>query len=208
MTNRGYNLGDYFNIFNIFTIIGGAIFGGLVVIFVFNGVLQPNSISELSKYRALIYRALILSAIGLLVFGYILYKKNKHDENKALKDILNKLDYELIQLQKKTFSEGRDVMYDIQSRLIMIIRRVYPKHKEVEEELLGDCYFYWDVGDTTQEYRQKTYEDDVKKYRRVVNNILSENQLFGLKEFEPIKKETEIQVGSDRVGYIRKKTNK
>lgn len=127
---------------------------------------------------------------------------------------LDKIKHSLIELKEtlekllgNNFDTGKDEMYEIQSNLRMIIRRIYPNSQEVEKQFIGDKHFYWTGDEVSSEARQKWFIRDVKEFIVVIDTILKEEEIFDLENFKPLKEkvETEWQVGSNKVGFFRKK---
>jgi len=101
-----------------------------------------------------------------------------------LKRKLQKLknDLEGLKIEHHTH-ETQSHLDDIDSELRMIIRRIYPEYEKVLYELLPCTYNHCE--DSSIYYKGR-----IDEMIRAINTILSEKELFKLKDFAPIKRTT------------------
>ena len=112
-------------------------------------------------------------------------------ENENLKKRILELKTKAEDLLSKDYITGKDQMYELQSELQMIIRRIYPDYQKLEERLIGE-EFYWDTDDIEDtKVLQEWFIRDLKLIIRGINTILSEDELFGIKDFTPLKEKNE-----------------
>ena len=114
---------------------------------------------------------------------------------------------ELEEIKKSYDTANTSRLADINSKISMIIRRVYPNHKEIEDKFFkrGPRMYYND-----DELFREYYVSDCNQAIRAIDTIIEEFKLFGFDDFTPIKEkiETEYQVGSEKFGYFKKKKTK
>ena len=126
-----------------------------------------------------------------------------------LKKYLEGIRKRLTALLEKDFNEEKEFI-DLRSKLQMVIRRVYPNYEKVEKKWIEDFIIWNDDGNSSQ-FRKESFLRDVNDLIIAVNTILEEDEIFGLKDFTPIKEkeEKEYQIGSERFGgFFRKKKTK
>ena len=118
---------------------------------------------------------------------------------------LDEIDKELDELKKLHHSEGSKKLYDINALLERIIKRIYP-NKDAEQ-LIKRMYYsaYIDTGD--DKYYQDMFISSIDMAKRVIKTIKEEFGLFGFEDFKPIKEkiETEVQIGSNKLAFWRRK---
>ncbi len=123
---------------------------------------------------------------------------------------LNEVKDSLNNLKTQHHSKGEDELTSYQNLIERIIDRIYPEKdaKELKDKLVNRFWIL--TGNETEEYWQKSYLDKIDRTIRVINTILEESELFGFEDFKPIKEktETEVQIGSDKFGFWRKKKTK
>jgi hypothetical protein len=121
---------------------------------------------------------------------------------------LESLKSELEEIKKSYNETNTSRLSDISSKISMIIRRVYPNHKEIEDKFFErGPKIYYDNDELFREY----YASDCNQAIRAIDTIIEEFKLFGFDDFTPIKEkiETEYQVGSEKFGgFFRKKKTK
>ena len=104
--------------------------------------------------------------------------------------IINKLENikkELISLLPLAEEEGKESLRKVKSQIIMIIRRVYPNPEVIHKQLLPKGTRMYFSGMDTRPY----YISDIEQAIRAIETIIEEFNLFGLEEFEPVKKKVE-----------------
>ena len=110
-------------------------------------------------------------------------------------------------LKNKNHSKGEDDFESYRDLIKRIIDRVYPEKdaKELKDRLVHRSWVI--TGKETEEYWQKFYLTKIDLAIRVINTILEEYKLLGFDDFKPIKEkiETEVQVGSNKLGFWRRK---
>lgn len=131
-------------------------------------------------------------------------------ENQKIIDKLNELKNSLTDLKKIHHLKGADKFESDRDLIKRIIDRTYPEKdaKELKDRLM---YKTWIIsGNETDEYWQKFYLNKIDLVIRVIDTILKEYELFGFDDFKPIKEkvETEVQIGSNKVGFWRRKKTK
>lgn len=131
-------------------------------------------------------------------------------ENQKITGKLNELKKSLTDLKAQHHSKGEDSLKSYQDLLERMIDRIYPEKdaKELKEKL-GNRFWIL-TGNETDEYWQNSYLDKIDRITRVINTILEESSLFGFDDFKPIKEkvETEVQIGSNKFGFWRRKKTK
>jgi len=122
-------------------------------------------------------------------------------------DKLNELKVEFENLKILYYSKGEEKYNQMNSILRRIIDRTYPEKdaKGLKGELVNKFWIL--TGNETDEYWQNTYLDKLDRAMKVIGTIVEEYKLFGFDDFKPIKEkvETEVQVGSNKFGFWRKK---
>ena len=113
-------------------------------------------------------------------------------------------------LKAQHHSKGEKDFDSYRELLKRIIDRTYPEKdaKELKDKLAHKC---WAIsGEETDEYWQKFYLTKVELSLSIINTILEEYELFGFDDFKPVKEkvETEVQIGSDKIGFWRRKKTK
>ena len=121
---------------------------------------------------------------------------------------LENLRVDLEQMKGVYNRSNTTALSDIRSKISMIIRRVYPNHKEIEGKFFDPGpRMYYDDDELFREY----YVSDCNQAIRAIDTVVEEFRLFGFDDFTPIKEkvETEYQVGSEKFGgFFRKKKTK
>jgi hypothetical protein len=128
------------------------------------------------------------------------------DTEKVVSFLEKKRD-ELIELENKHHEEGYRELTPIIDSIKMVIRRIYPNPDVVEKKLFPPPIFMV-TESTPDSYFQDGYIDDIHQAKKAIDTILEEKELFGFEDFTPekIKKETEWQLGSEKIGgFFRKK---
>jgi len=129
---------------------------------------------------------------------------------KKINEKLNDIKKSLEELEKQHYSKGEEDLKFNQNLLERIIDRIYPEKdaKILKDKLVNKFWIL--TGNETDEYWQNSYLDKIKRAKRVINTILEESELFGFDDFKPVKEkvETEVQVGSDKIGFWRRKKTK
>jgi len=131
-------------------------------------------------------------------------------DNQKIIDKLDELKSSFEELKKQHHSKG-EKKFDSDRQIIeRIIDRVYPEKdaKELKDKLIHKAWII--SGNETDEYWQKFYLTKIDLALGVINTILEEYKLFGFDDFKPIKEktETEVQIGSNKIGFWRKKKSK
>ena len=125
-------------------------------------------------------------------------------------DKLKELKKSLTNLKKQHHSKGRDDFESYRDIIKRIIDRPYPEKdaKELKDRLIHKSWAI--TGDETDEYWQKFYLTKIDLAIRVINTILEEHSLFGFDDFKPLKEkvETEVQIGSNKLAFWRRKKTK
>ena len=133
--------------------------------------------------------------------------KVKKMKSQKIIDKLNGMRLSLIELRKLHHSKGNALLKSHRDLLERIIDRIYPEKdaKILKKKLVNQSWAL--TGNETDDYWQNSYINDIDSAIGVIETILEEYSLFGLDNFEPIKEkvETEFQIGSDKVGFWRKK---
>jgi ribosomal protein L29 len=123
---------------------------------------------------------------------------------------LNELKESLNNLKRQNHSGGEDDFKSFRNLIRRIIDRIYPEKdaKELKERLVHKSWII--TGNETEEYWQKFYLIKINLSLEVINTILEEFKLFGFEDFKPIKEkvETEVQVGSNKFGFWRRKKSR
>lgn len=131
-------------------------------------------------------------------------------ENQKIIDKLEELKVLLSVLKNQHHSKGEKDFESYRDLIKRIINRIYPEKdaKELKDKLAHKSWII--TGKETDEYWQKFYLIKIDLAIRVISTILEEHELFGFDDFKPIKEktETEIQIGSDKVGFWRRKKTK
>lgn len=131
-------------------------------------------------------------------------------ENQKVIDKLNELKSTLEELKKQHHSKGEKEFESYRSIIKRIIDRVYPEKdaKELKDKLVHKAWII--SGNETDEYWQKFYLTKIDLATEVIDTILEEYKLFGFDDFKPVKEkvETEVQVGSNKIGFWRRKKTK
>lgn len=108
--------------------------------------------------------------------------------------------------EKKDLSLEKDSqMYNqIYKRLGMYVRRIYPNYKEV----MGDFFPKKEVSTLNQ--LRELFKPSIQDTMSVIDIILEEIETWDIEDFTPIKpkEETEWQLGSNKLGYFKKKKTK
>ena len=109
-------------------------------------------------------------------------------------------------ISKLPHLEGEDKLQTIMDVINRIIDRVYPE-KDATELKKKMIVRHIAFGELTDEEKQNDYVLGINRAIRVINIIKEEFELFGFDDLKPIKEkvETEWQVGSDKLGYFKKK---
>lgn len=120
---------------------------------------------------------------------------------------IKELKENLEKLKEAHYSKGRKEFYSILSLLDRIIDRTYPEKdaKDIKKKLHRTLFIY--TGKETDGEKQQEYLRDIDRAIRVIETITEEYNLLGFDDFKPIKEkvETEVQVGSDKIGFWRRK---
>lgn len=120
---------------------------------------------------------------------------------------LNEIKTSLNNLKNQHHSKGEDNFESYRDLIKRIIDRIYPEKdaKELKDRLVHKSWVI--TGNETDEYWQKFYLAKIDLAIRVINTILEEYKLLGFDDFKPIKEkvETEVQVGSNKLGFWRRK---
>ena len=123
--------------------------------------------------------------------------------NQKIINKLNELKVSLNELKNQHNSKEDNNLKSYQDLLKRIIDRIYPEKdaKELKDRLT--TRLFWSE-------QQISYLDDINRAMRVINTILEESELFGFDDFKPIKEktETEVQIGSNKIGFWRRKKTK
>ncbi len=120
---------------------------------------------------------------------------------------LDEISGELEKLKSSNYTEGRKKEGELYNEINMFIRRIYPNYKEVERKLFSVGGV---VASNSPELHQRDFLRDIDRLITAVNTIKREFETFGFDDFTPVKEkvETEYKVGSDKIGFYRKKTTK
>ncbi len=120
---------------------------------------------------------------------------------------LNDLENRLLELKSVNHQNGKDEYRSITQLIERIIDRIYPEKdaKQFKSKLYRGIYVA--CGERTEEEEQEEYVYDIDLATRVIGTIKSEYELFGFDDFKPLKEkvETEWQIGTDKLGYFKKK---
>ena len=131
-------------------------------------------------------------------------------ESQKITNRLNEIRISLNELKKQHHSIGKGEFDKNRDLLERIIDRIYSEKdaKELKEKLVHRSWII--TGNETDEYWQKFYSIKIDLSLKVINTILEEAELFGFDDFKPIKEkvETEVQIGSNKFGFWRKKKTK
>lgn len=110
-------------------------------------------------------------------------------------------------LKKQHHSKGESEFDKNRDLLERIIDRIYPERdaKELKNKLKNNVWIL--TGNETDKYWQEFYLTKINLSLKVINTILEESALFGFDDFKPIKEktETEFQIGSNKIGFWRRK---
>lgn len=113
----------------------------------------------------------------------------------------------LLELKEKPTSQVEFEVMAIRRELLMVIRRVYPN----PEYVIGQLFTAVGVATNDPDERRKILMDDIKETALAIEIIRHEMAIFGLRDFAPVKEETETSVslgGKLLGGSWRKKTSK
>ncbi len=117
----------------------------------------------------------------------------------------------LDQILRMQYLDGASKLEDEKYFLRRLIDRIYPSKaaESLKEGMDAHRMVLISRMQSPQE-KQEEFVEDAQLVIRTVETIIRENDTFGFDDFQPIKekKETEWQLGSDKFGYIRKKTSK
>lgn len=120
---------------------------------------------------------------------------------------INIMKNRFVELKNIRRTDAKEEYYQMAGVLERIIDRIYPVRdaQSLKGNLVRGIYF---AGPTTEAEEQKDFIYDIDLKLRVIDTILQEHELFGFDNFEPIKKtkETEWQLGSDKIGFFKKRT--
>ena len=126
-------------------------------------------------------------------------------------DKLNELKEKLNQLKNLNYHEGNEDYESTRQLLERIIDRTYPEKDAQDLKIQLDVFSSFVATSSTryESERQNRYLKGITKAIRVIDTILSEYELFGFDDFEPIKEkvETEYKLGL-RDSFFRKKKTK
>ena len=130
-------------------------------------------------------------------------------DNQKILDKLKELKILLIPLKLKHHSQGKDDFYRIMILLDRIVDRTYPEKdaKSIKNKYHRIAFFGGEIPD---EEKQKDFIKDIEGKIKAIDLILEEYSLFGFDDFKQVKEkiETEIQIGSNKIGFWRKKKSK
>ena len=118
-------------------------------------------------------------------------------------DKLKEYKKQLEELRSQHHTKGRDNRILIHDKILMFIRRIYPNPKEIEKKF----FTFLVIGTDDDNYYQEQYLKMIKRDLGAIDMMTSELEIFGFKDFEPIKEktETEVKVGLKNSFWRRKK---
>lgn len=125
-------------------------------------------------------------------------------------DKLNAMKGRFTELKNVRYHEAKDEYYKMTEVLERIIDRIYPEKdaKSLKSKLHRGVWIAVEQSEV-EEQKDFCYDTDLKLH--IIDAILEEHDLFGFDDFKPLKekKETEWQVGSEKIGgFFKKKTTK
>ena len=119
---------------------------------------------------------------------------------------LKELKEELEKLETANYNNGAGRCYEICDFVERIIVRTYPEKdaNDLKFKLHRSCFT---TDEKTDAEKQKDYLDDIDLISGVIKTIIEEYELLDFDDFKLTKEKTEKewQIGSDKVGYLRKK---